>query len=243
MIPRTAISVCVGPGGHRCCILRVMRRRRPTSRVGNRKVTVVVFSCSGIGLHVKHGAMGRKYISWKTKTAAALAELGNARYGIPYTDVKRMTEDQFLSLWEWDHNIFHSGTRLLAPPKGLGLKFTPLDPDVFWNLTPMPIKPHLAKTKRDLRIIAKGRRIRKKRGITDKMIRDELWPGLAVVGEMTKALSAGLREGAASAYERLGKSDRYSENYKRINWNKRKLRSRGFDKTKRRKMSGKVVPR
>jgi hypothetical protein len=147
--------------------------------------------------------MKRKHISWKTKCAAALLDAQIAR-GLDtswYVDAKQMTEDQFLSLFQWDHNIFHSGTRSVASHES-GLIFTPLDPDVFWNLTPMLIKAHREKTKVDVKIIAKGKRIRKD------------WHKLVELSGMTREPPL-----------------------------LRRLRSRGFDKTKRRKWDGTVVKR
>jgi len=90
----------------------------------------------------------RKHISWKTKCAAALLNLRCERDMSMYDDAKRMTEDQFLSLFQWDHNILHETE----------------DPnrDMFWNLSPMFIAAHRKKTKTDAKIIAKSRRIRKK---------------------------------------------------------------------------------
>jgi hypothetical protein len=85
----------------------------------------------------------RKHISLKTKLAATLLRLPG---GVPYNDAKQMTEDQIISLYHFDHNIFHES----GHP----------DADRFWNLTPLPIKAHREKTKRDRKIIDKGRRIR-----------------------------------------------------------------------------------
>src|SRR5262249_53629299 len=118
--------------------------------------------------------MRRKHISWKTKCAAALLCV---RYDppIPYDDVKKMTEDQFLSLFHWDHNILHTNNAV----------------DEFWNLTPMLISAHRENTNQDAKNIAKSKRIRF-HGMKDK---------------------------------------------------KRKIRSRGFDKTLRRKMDGTVTRR
>ena len=193
----------------------------------------------------------RKHISWKTKCAAALAELGY----VSYVDLKTMTEDQFLSLWQWDHNIFHSGTRSVARPEG-GLEFTPLNPDVFWNLTPMLIKKHGEKTRNDLKIIAKSRRIRKKYrrpaegyiigggGAGGGGSSNYDWEGTKVLTAMGDAIGSGLREGMRSAYERIVAEERAGKHNPLRHWKLgRKIRSRGFDKTKRRKMSGKVVKR
>lgn len=95
--------------------------------------------------------MGRKKIRDRTKLCSALLALGI----IPYSDAKKMTEDQLLSLWHFDHNILHE----TGHP----------DRDKFWNLTPMLIQPHREKTKHDAAIIAKGRRIRGKLTIGDAM--------------------------------------------------------------------------
>jgi len=175
----------------------------------------------------------RKYISWKTKCAAALLDgmLVRERFGLYprrwYDDAKKMTEHQFLSLFQFDHNILHETNHP--------------DRDVYWNLTPMPIKAHREKTKRDAAIIAKSRRIR--RACEDA----PLGAGNQAMISMADAMSAGLREGVKTAMEHIARdprSERYSEGWNRIfKKRQRKILSRGFDKTKRRKMSGKVVER
>lgn len=125
----------------------------------------------------------RKHISWKTKCAAALLE---AWEDFPYDEAKRLTEDQFLSLFHFDHNILHETEHE--------------DRDQFWNLRPMFIKAHREKTKQDAKVIAKSKRIR-------------AW------NEKSYRLTPlGLKM-------------------------KRKLKSRGFDKTLRKKMDGTVVKR
>src|SRR5215475_6346192 len=138
-------------------------------------------------------AMARKHISWKTKCAAALldAMAVRERFGLYpgrwYDDAKQMNEDQFLSLFHWDHNILHTNNAV----------------DEFWNLTPMLIAAHRAKTKQDAGIIAKSKRIR---------------------FQSMNVRSDGIRT-----------------------WNvedkKRKIRSRGFDKTRTRHMDGTVTRR
>jgi hypothetical protein len=137
--------------------------------------------------------MKRKHISWKTKCAAALAVVDRLRHDLyisesmfSYDQLKQMTEEKFLSRWEFDHNILHSSEHK--------------DRDKFWNLTPMPREEHREKTKQDAKVIAKSRRIR-------------AWndPPAQLRGERVIP--------------------------------KRKITSRGFDKTLRKKMSGKVVPR
>jgi hypothetical protein len=92
--------------------------------------------------NVYQGVARRKYISWKTKYAAALLKLGD----VPYSDAKLMTEDQIISLYRVDHNILHETGHPLR--------------DSFWNLTPMLILAHKEKTRHDATVIAKSRRIR-----------------------------------------------------------------------------------
>jgi hypothetical protein len=88
------------------------------------------------------------------------------------------------------------------------------DRDKFWNLTHLLIRAHREKTKQDAGIIGKGRRIRNK------------FPPLApLVAEGQPLLEPS--EIADSA----------------VRWAKRKIRSRGFDKTRRRKWDGTVVLR
>ena len=93
----------------------------------------------------------RKRISWKTKCASALLCMIADRQGMGswYNDAKIMTEDQFLSLFHFDHNILHSTGHL--------------DADKYWNLAPMLIRHHREKTKQDAKVIAKSRHIRDKR--------------------------------------------------------------------------------
>lgn len=89
----------------------------------------------------------RKRLSWKTKCAAAL--LMNSTFKLAtYKEAKEIPEDEWLGRWEWDHNIYHES----GHP----------DRDKYWNITPMPVLAHSEKTKRDIAIIAKGRRIRRK---------------------------------------------------------------------------------
>lgn len=148
----------------------------------------------------------RKHISWKTKCASALL------FASPmmYDDAKNMTEDQFLSLFEWDHNMFVSSGHE--------------DIDKFWNLTPLFRKAHREKTKQDAKIIAKGKRIRAK----NKPIPPVVWE----VGPTIGAYWMDRKTGQLYEYYDGGKRKRVS-----------KIRSRGFDKTRSRKMSGKVVKR
>jgi len=192
----------------------------------------------------------RKPISWKTRCAAALLDsmLVHER-GSPiaprwYDDAKKMTEDQFLSLFEFDHNILHE----TGHPNR----------DAYWNLTPMLIRAHRDKTKLDAKLIAHSKRVRAawkqvekhQRIETEKIIAkvfDEhfdppLGAGNQALVSMADAMSTGLRKGVGEALDRLGRDEAYKDGWNRI-WGKRKIRSRGFDRTKRRKMSGQVVDR
>lgn len=142
----------------------------------------------------------RKHISWKTKCAAALLELRR----VPYGDAKQMTEDQFLSLFHFDHNMLHSSEHE--------------DRDRFWNLTPTFIMAHREKTKIDAKIIAKARRISRKTFITIlPRSRDDDWIGNVLDNGFGRQLSKRQRKAI--------------------------IRSRGFDKTRRKKMDGTVVKR
>lgn len=85
----------------------------------------------------------RKHIGLKTKLAAALRELA----GIPYDHAKLMSEDHIISLFHFDHTIYHSQDGA----------------DAHYNLTPMLIEAHRVKTRTvDVPQIAKTKRISKK---------------------------------------------------------------------------------
>jgi hypothetical protein len=94
----------------------------------------------------------RAHISFKTKLAATLCEMltddgtGKLVKIIPHEDAVKMTEDQVLSLFRFDHWLYHAQD----------------GSDEFWNLTPMLIEAHNVKTRqRDIPQIAKTRRIEK----------------------------------------------------------------------------------
>ncbi|MBR0941037.1 hypothetical protein [Bradyrhizobium liaoningense] len=94
----------------------------------------------------------RAHISFKTKLAATLCEMltddgtGKLVKIIPHEDAVKMTEDQVLSLFRFDHGLYHAQD----------------GSDEFWNLTPMLIEAHNVKTRRrDIPQIAKTRRIEK----------------------------------------------------------------------------------
>jgi len=145
-----------------------------------------------------------------------------------------MTPAQIISLYHFDHNIYHES----GHP----------DRNVFWNLTPRLIKQHRDKTRLDVKVIAKGRRIRRKLAEHQRTPADKSGQQGTIADNpvqlMADAISAGLRQGARDAYGRLSHPlDLYSERYKDIDWNqkpKRKIRSRGFDKTRTRGFDGKV---
>lgn len=84
----------------------------------------------------------RKHIGFKTKLAAAIGALF-----FTYDERKELSEDQILSLVQWDHDpIPHA-----APYNG---------PDTHDNLVPSLIIPHRVKTAtKDVPAMAKGRRI------------------------------------------------------------------------------------
>lgn len=91
----------------------------------------------------------RKHVSLKTKLAAVLRDMAVERNGrleraLTYEEAKAMTDDQVLSLFQWDHGIHHAigGT------------------DEHWNLTARFIDDHRRKTaKIDIPRLAKTDRI------------------------------------------------------------------------------------
>ena len=98
--------------------------------------------------------------------------------------------------------------------------------DMYWNITPRLIKAHRDKTKQDAAIIAKGRRIRKRQLLVE-------------VGHM---LARAVEDHRASPSEAVAEA--LTEGFVRgVRFQKRKLRSRGFDKTRRRRMDGTVTKR
>ena len=83
--------------------------------------------------------MPRAYISLRTKLASALLALGQ----IPRADAKLMSEQQLLSLYNFDHIELFSLTQN----------------DAYWNLQPMLIVPHREKSRQDTSIAAKVKRL------------------------------------------------------------------------------------
>lgn len=88
---------------------------------------------------VQGNARKRKRISFKTKLAAALRELAQ----IPHDHAEQMTADQVISLFVFDHNVYHvhGGS------------------DEHFNLTPLLIAPNRIKTGKDVTQIRKTDRI------------------------------------------------------------------------------------
>lgn len=166
----------------------------------------------------------RKHISLKTKYASALLALGD----IPYDDAKQMTENQIISLYQIDHNILHE----TGSP----------DVDKYWNLTPTLIQAHRTKTKTDIRAIAKGRRIRRRGKHFIQISADtrrEVGNDAVLAEVMREAYQTGAMEGRAQANDAWVKEANRPGGA--LRW--RKLQSRGFDKTLRKKMDGTVVKR
>ena len=157
----------------------------------------------------------RKHISWKTKCASLLLQLGD----IPYDDAKQMTKDQIISLYHCDHNILHETERE--------------DRDEFWNLTHRLIHDHRRKTKEDAKVIAKGRRIRK-RLFADGLMPPKLYDATEEFVRGWENYQQKTKPSWAKAMMKDSKKD-YEQYHK--------IRSRGFDKTLRKKVSGKVEKR
>ena len=97
------------------------------------------------------------------------------------------------------------------------------DRDKFWNLTHVYIKAHREKTKQDAKIIAKSRRILKKNALM-RFGDDIARVGIGAIRAEWDAIESGDMK-TATAFAR------------------RRLHSRGFDKTRKRKMDGTVVKR
>jgi hypothetical protein len=95
--------------------------------------------------------MKRKPVNLKTKLAAALLHVrrydthqGEFLPVIRYEDSKKMTADEIIARFQFDHGIAHA--------QG--------GPDEPWNLTPLPIDEHRIKTATiDVPRIAKSKRI------------------------------------------------------------------------------------
>jgi hypothetical protein len=101
--------------------------------------------------------MKRKHIPLKVQLAAALLEKldGHNRPLIPYEDSKQMTADQIISLFQLDHYPVRHADGGSDHPS---------------NLTWRWIGEHREKTKRDVKEMAKSKRIRRKRKITGEVL-------------------------------------------------------------------------
>lgn len=97
-------------------------------------------------------ARRRGYVSLKTKLAAALCQMmhevdGKLELIITHAEARELSEDQILSLFQWDHSV--------TPHAEDG-------EDCHWNLEPKLIVPHRIKTKTvDVPGIAKRKRVAK----------------------------------------------------------------------------------
>lgn len=91
----------------------------------------------------------RSHVSLRTKLAAVLRDLAVERNGrleraLSYEEAKALTDDQILSLFQWDHGIHHAIGGTIQ----------------HWNLTARFIAEHRAKTaKIDIPMLAKADRI------------------------------------------------------------------------------------
>lgn len=91
--------------------------------------------------------MKRKHIPLKVKLAAALLKTLRSDQ-LEYGSTKKLTADQIISLFHWDH---------------YPIPYAEGGPDEPWNLCPMLISAHREKTRKiDVPTIAKGKRIRGK---------------------------------------------------------------------------------
>lgn len=101
------------------------------------------------------GDVRRAHISLKTKLAAALCTL----FKIPHMEQMAMSEDQVLSLVNWDHYPRTRESCVAEAALAGGMLY---HPDAHYNLMPRLIKEHREKTaKIDAPALAKHRRISK----------------------------------------------------------------------------------
>ena len=172
----------------------------------------------------------RKRISDRKKLAATLLHMrAGAADGyellIPYEDGKQMSADQIISLFHYDHYPI---------PHAEG------GPDEPWNLTPRLIADHREKTRKvDLKQIAKNKRIQKRKHEHAMRITEFGNSGMMVTHTMTLAEArkqwpdillpdpGAVKHMPREIYIGAGK----------------RIRSRGFDKTKTRGFDGKVRKR
>lgn len=196
-MPRETISVWLGGGGHSLELVTSRMRSTKSRSSRNETWTVGLSLLTFMSCNVYQGVARRKYISWKTKYAAALLKLGD----VPYSDAKLMTEDQIISLYRVDHNILHETGHPLR--------------DSFWNLTPMLILAHKEKTRQDATVIAKGRRIRawNERKFSDAVAST---PTLRIgSGESKRRAGHGVQDAAAPRPTRTLRSRGFDKRYRK----------------------------
>jgi hypothetical protein len=170
---------------------------------------------------IARGMGGRKHISYKTLYAAELSR----RCDVPYDHLKLMGIDNFLSLYQTHHNKLHC--------------FGTEDRDDFWNLEAMLIAAHREQTKKDRKTIAKSKRIRRQGHhlILSPEARQELREGNPI-DVLREVFQEGMFEGRQ--YSNAAWIEEANRPGGAVRW-ARKLQSRGFDKTRRRKIDGTVV--
>src|SRR5215472_11874885 len=118
----------------------------------------------------------REHISITTKLASALLASGD----VLYDDAKLMHEDQIISLYHFDHGVLYANKNTT---RSVGLR----DINHFSNLTPRLIKEHREKTKNDLKVIAKSKRLRRK---MEPTLRDLMALYLAIPGNAVEHIYA-----------------------------------------------------
>jgi hypothetical protein len=93
--------------------------------------------------------MARQHITLKKKLASALLtivrpdETGKLVPVIDYEDAKKMSAEQIISCFHFDHGILHAIEPINEP----------------WNLTPRPIIEHRKKSAKDKTALSKGDRL------------------------------------------------------------------------------------
>lgn len=93
--------------------------------------------------------MARQHVSLKAKLASALLtivrpdETGKLVPVIDYEDAKKMSAEQIISCFHFDHGILHAIEPINEP----------------WNLTPRPIIEHRKKSAKDKTALSKGDRL------------------------------------------------------------------------------------
>lgn len=116
--------------------------------------------------------MSRKHIPLRTQLAAALC----AMLELPHDIAKTLTEDEIIGLVQWDHHpVRHADG----------------GPDVHHNLVPRFRQDHIEKTRRDLKDMAKERRVRRAQAHhEDEMRIKAADPGSVLIGALTYSPTA-----------------------------------------------------